>query len=106
MLLELIHCLILILQIRFVDLYYQMVSYMYRLKGRCGLFIQPAERECTYSDYALKGHGDDADATLGVYHFGIPVEASSYEDFEKGMSTAEKAFMDAIVCRRNVAGLF
>lgn len=84
----------------------QMVSYMYRLKGRCGLFIQPAERECTYSYYALKGHGDDADATLGVYHFGIPVEASSYEDFEKGMSTAEKAFMDAIACRRNVAGLF
>lgn len=63
----------------------QMITYMYRLKSKRGIFIMPkddgSENEC----YRLLGYGKDCQATMEKYRCAIPQDAGSMKEFAKEM---------------------
>ena len=67
----------------------QMVTYMYRLKSRDGLFINPCTSCLPAENYHLKGYGEDCGAELGIYHFEIPQSAHGYATFKDEMKKEE-----------------
>ena len=59
----------------------QMITYMYRLRGKHGIFILPTNQKSnSESDYLL-GHGEDIDAQLHIHFVPIPQEVSNYRSF-------------------------
>ena len=60
----------------------QIITYLYRMKERIGMFVHPTTGKNGLKSYSLRGYGDDSDARLIEYQFHIPTEVSSYEDFE------------------------
>lgn len=67
----------------------QMVTYMYRLKSKYGLFINPCISCLPAESYHLKGYGEDCGAELGIYHFEIPQSAHGYATFKDEMKKEE-----------------
>ena len=74
----------------------QVITYLYRMKGRIGMFVHPTADKNGLKSYSLRGYGDDSDARLIEYQFHIPTEVSSYEDFEWNIRPSEIALKEQI----------
>lgn len=71
---------------------HQMITYMYRLKGMNGTFVQPSmkhKKEC----YDLLGYGAECNAKLQTYSFPISQVSSDYNEFVNDMKSLEDMFM-------------
>lgn len=60
---------------------HQIITYMYRLKGKYGILIHPTCQEHTIKRYSLLGYGENNDAELHTYLFKIPQDANDYNNF-------------------------
>lgn len=81
---------------------HQMISYMYRLKGLDGIFIQPSERICQSVVSDLLGYGADEKAKLRTYYYPIPQETSDYRQFIADMVHSEEMLKSQFqYCRMN-----
>lgn len=70
---------------------HQMIAYMYRLKGECGVFILPSiTTDNRKTDYLL-GYGEDNNAELQTYFHRIPQTVNEYKQFVEEMKVSEKA---------------
>ena len=67
----------------------QMITYMYRLKGKTGVFILPSDKEHKICNYDLLGYGTDNNAKLQKYFFPISQTASDYKNFSTEMEQSE-----------------
>ena len=67
----------------------QLLSYMYRLRSRTGVFILPVSQDTELKQFGLKGYGDDGAASLQIYSFKVNAEADSYDEFKKSMCQSE-----------------
>ena len=74
----------------------QIITYLYRMKERIGMFVHPTTGKNGLKSYSLRGYGDDSDARLIEYQFHIPTEVSSYEDFEWNIRLSEIALKEQI----------
>lgn len=81
---------------------HQMLTYMYRLKGKYGIFIYPTLHEHSRKCYYLRGYGEDCCAELQTYMFHIPRNANDYKEFIWKISIAENLLQKHI----NIPGLF
>lgn len=70
----------------------QMLTYMYTLKSRHGIIIQPNTECSVICPYRLNGHGKDHDARLYISQLRIPQNISSYNDFKVAMKSSESEF--------------
>lgn len=68
----------------------QMVTYMYRLQGRRGVFVHPNHTEGKEVSFLL-GYGEENNAELQIYNYPIPQTASDYNRFTAGMMLSETA---------------
>ena len=87
-------------QIDYVADVNQVITYLYRMKGRIGMFVHPTEDENELKSYSLRGYGDDNDARLIEYQFHIPTEVPSYEEFEGNIRFSETALKEKIEISR------
>ena len=83
-------------QIDYVADVNQVITYLYRMKGRIGMFVHPTADENKLESYSLLGYGDDSNARLIEYQFHIPTAPSSYEDFEGNIKSSETALKKQI----------
>ena len=83
-------------QIDYVADINQVITYLYRMKGRIGMFVQPTPDENEPKSYSLRGYGEDGDARLIEYPFQIPASVSSFEDFERKIRLSETALKEQI----------
>ena len=83
-------------QIDYVADVNQVITYLYRMKGRIGMFVHPTTDKNELKSYSLRGYGDDSDARLIEYQFHIPTEVSSYDDFEGNIRFSETALKEQI----------
>lgn len=83
-------------QIDYVADVNQVITYLYRMKGRIGMFVQPTPDENEPKSYSLRGYGEDGDAHLIEYPFQIPASVSSFEDFERKIRLSETALKEQI----------
>lgn len=67
----------------------QMLTYMYRLKGKHGVFIQPTTNANQIKTYNLYGYGIEEKAKLSEYTFYIPQYAANYSDFKEQVKISE-----------------
>lgn len=67
----------------------QIITYLYRLKGRLGLFIQPSICSGNPHSYTLRGYGIDQNAHLIKYQIPIPTNQTSYKAFVMKMRSLE-----------------
>lgn len=74
----------------------QVITYLYRMKGNTGMFVQPTLDENGQKLYSLRGYGDDSGARLIEYKFQVPISVSSYEDFERKIRPSEIALKEQI----------
>lgn len=74
----------------------QMLTYMYRLKGKHGIFIKPEQDSSPNKIYQLHGYGSDNNAELRIYSFSIPQKADDYEAFEKQIKKSENVLKTEI----------
>lgn len=68
---------------------HQMITYMYRLKGKNGIFIQPNDRICQKDSYELLGYGTECSSTLQTYTFPISQITNDYIQFVADMQLSE-----------------
>lgn len=68
---------------------HQMITYMYRLKGKNGTFIQPGNVVCPNDRYELLGYGTDDNAELQTYFCHIPQTTNDYKQFVADMIVSE-----------------
>lgn len=69
---------------------HQMITYMYRLKGLNGIFVQPSENIHQNTDHYLLGYGADYNAKLKTFYYSISQEKSDYEQFVTDMIQSEE----------------
>lgn len=69
---------------------HQLITYMYRLKARRGIFIYPTAEDHSIETYELNGYGDDDHAILQIYMYHIPQVAVNYTDFVSQMTESER----------------
>lgn len=67
----------------------QILTYMYRLKGKYGIFIQPSDKEYRKETYDLLGYGTENDAKLQMYLYPIPQNVSDYKRFVEKIMESE-----------------
>ena len=67
----------------------QILTYMYRLKGKYGIFIQPSNGEYRKKTYDLLGYGAENDAKLQAYLYPIPQNVSDYKRFVEKIMESE-----------------
>lgn len=76
---------------------HQIITYMYRLKGKRAMFIQPmagvARKGNTYN---LLGYGVEESAILQNYYFSIPQNCGDFVSFTKQMKKVEDDFIQQI----------
>lgn len=60
---------------------HQIITYMYRLKGKYGILIHPTCQEHTIKRHPLLGYGEHNSAELHTYLFNVPQDANDYNDF-------------------------
>lgn len=68
---------------------HQMITYMYRLKGLNGIFIQPSEKVYQSAESDLLGYGADYNAKLQMFYYSISQEKSDYKQFVTDMMLSE-----------------
>lgn len=71
---------------------HQMITYMYRLKGLNGIFVQPSEKICQNIGHDLLGYGSDYNARLQIFYYSISQEESDYKQFVADMVQSEDIF--------------
>lgn len=74
----------------------QMLTYMYRLKSRHGIFIYPTNEEKNDECFKLKGFGLDNNALLHSIKLHIPQKAESYDCFKSSIAKSEKRVSEFI----------
>lgn len=79
---------------------HQMITYMYRLKGKYGIFVQPNDIENKKVSYLL-GYGEDNNAELQTYLYPIPQNISNYKQFVADMMLAEDRLQSQFTCRHS-----
>lgn len=67
----------------------QIITYMYRLKGLRGIFIQPDNESLQDKTYNLLGYGVEHNAKIQEYFFQIPQNAHDYKHFVDDMILSE-----------------
>lgn len=67
----------------------QLITYMYGLKSKTGVFILPVSQETSLKQFQLNGYGKAFGANLQIYSFQIKTKADSYDDFKKQMCQSE-----------------
>ena len=72
---------------------HQIITYMYRLKGKYGILIHPTCQEHTIKRYSLLGYGENNDAELHTYLFKIPQDANDYKDFITKIRLSEEVLI-------------
>ena len=68
---------------------HQMITYVYRLKGQNGTFIQPSNVVCPNDRYELLGYGTDDKAEIQTYFCHIPQTTNDYKQFVADMIVSE-----------------
>ncbi len=68
---------------------HQMITYMYRLKGKHGTFIQPCSTTYYEKTAYLLGYGKDEQADLRTYFYAIPQTTTDYKQFAAEMKISE-----------------
>lgn len=68
---------------------HQMITYMYRLKGLNGIFIQPSTNAHQKRVSGLLGYGMDHNAKLQIFYYPISQVASDYKQFVAEMMQLE-----------------
>lgn len=68
---------------------HQMITYMYRLKGLNGIFVQPSENIYQSTSHDLWGYGADDNAKLKTFYYSISQEKSDYKQFVSDMIQSE-----------------
>lgn len=68
---------------------HQMITYMYRLKGQTGIFIQPDDKGSIKEIHELLGYGADNNAKLQSYFYPISQAAGDYDQFVAEMALSE-----------------
>lgn len=68
---------------------HQMITYMYRLKGLNGTFIQPSNKIYQKEASDLLGYGADSNAKLQTYFYPISQATSDYKQFVADMVLSE-----------------
>ena len=66
-----------------------MITYMYQMKGKCGIFIQPGDKECQTKTFQLLGYGDDENTELKTYMYPISRITGNYKSFVSEMLESE-----------------
>lgn len=74
----------------------QMLGYMYRLKGKYGIFIQPSVNERDTVTYDLLGYGANNDAKLQIHFHHIPQNVNDYKEFTVKIKEAEDLLVNII----------
>lgn len=74
----------------------QMLTYMYRLKARNGIFIHPDTAPSEAVAHSLNGHGLDLNATLHTYSFHIPQQAPDFKTFSILINESETDLLQYI----------
>lgn len=68
---------------------HQLITYMYRLRGMNGTFIQPSDKGYEKDSFDLLGYGTDNNAKLQTYTYSIPQTANDYKQFVADMILSE-----------------
>lgn len=68
---------------------HQMITYMYRLKGKYGIFIQPSDERFQKETFHLLGYGNEENAELQKYLYPISQTTSDYKHFVTEMIESE-----------------
>lgn len=68
---------------------HQMITYMYRLKGKNGTFIQPSDKICQKESYELLGYGTECNSILQTYFYPISQITNDYRQFVADMVLSE-----------------
>lgn len=68
---------------------HQMITYMYRLKGRKGVFIKPDDKHWQKEISDLLGYGAEGNAELQTYLYPISQMTSDYKQFVADMMISE-----------------
>ncbi len=74
----------------------QMITYMYRLNGKYGIFIQPTAQGYLRSTYHLLGYGAEKNAELQTYLFQIPQNINDYKNFVERIKDSENILRSQI----------
>lgn len=75
---------------------HQMITYMYRLKGLSGTFIQPSDVIRQKDCYALLGYGANDNAEMRTYFCHISQTADDYKEFVAAMMVSENLLKSQI----------
>lgn len=67
----------------------QIITYLYRLKGKCGIFVQPTNYAFEEKHYELMGYGEENAAQVQIFKYPIPQDINSYKDFNKEINKSE-----------------
>lgn len=69
---------------------HQMITYMYRLRGKNGTFIQPSsDKICHRESYDLLGYGTECNSILQTYSYPISQITDDYNQFVSDMVSSE-----------------
>lgn len=78
---------------------HQMITYMYRLKGTKGTFIQPSDGIRQKESYELLGYGTEYNSTLQTYFYPISQITNDYRQFVADMVLSENMLKNTIRTR-------
>lgn len=70
---------------------HQMITYMYQMKGKRGIFIQPGDKEYQKETFHLLGYGYDESAELQTYIYPISRITDNYKSFVSEMLKSEES---------------
>lgn len=68
-----------------------MITYMYQMKGKRGIFIQPGDKEYQKETFHLLGYGYDESAELQSYIYPISRITDNYKSFVSEMLKSEES---------------
>ena len=67
----------------------QMITYLYRLKGKRGIFIQPTDCAFEEKHYDLLGYGEKNAAKVQIFKYPIPQGINHYKEFISEINKSE-----------------
>ena len=70
---------------------HQMITYMYQMKGKRGIFIQPGDKEYQKETFHLLGYGYDESAELQTYIYPISRITDNYKSFVSEILKSEES---------------
>ncbi len=67
----------------------QIITYLYRLKGKCGIFVQPTNSAFEEKHYNLLGYGEENAAKVQIFKYPIPQQINNYKEFNEEILKSE-----------------